>query len=47
MKYLRFEWDKKKEKINIRMHFNSFEKAHSVFYEEQAIQFIDPDHIKA
>jgi uncharacterized protein len=44
MNQLRFEWDKKKEKINIRKHGISFEEARTVFYDEKAIQFIDPDH---
>ena len=41
---LRFKWDKKKEKINIKKHGISFEEANSVFYDEKAIQFFDPDH---
>ncbi len=41
---LRFEWDKKKERINIRKHGISFEEARTVFYDEKAIQFFDPDH---
>jgi uncharacterized DUF497 family protein len=44
MNGLRFKWDKKKEKINIKKHGISFEEARSVFYDEKAIQFFDPDH---
>ena len=44
MKQLRFEWDKEKERINIRKHGISFEEARMVFYDEKAIQFFDPDH---
>jgi len=44
MDELRFEWDKKKEKINIKKHGISFEEASSAFYDEKAIQFFDPDH---
>ena len=44
MKYLVFEWDKKKEKVNIKKHGISFEEARTSFYDENAIQFYDPDH---
>ena len=41
---LRFEWDSKKEKTNIKKHGVSFEEARTVFFDENAIQFFDPDH---
>ena len=41
---LQFEWDKRKEKANVRKHGISFEEARSAFYDENAIQFFDPDH---
>jgi uncharacterized DUF497 family protein len=41
---LRFEWDDDKDKINIRKHGVSFEEARTVFFDENAIQFYDPDH---
>ena len=41
---LRFEWDKRKEKANIKKHGVSFEEARTVFYDENAIQYFDPDH---
>ena len=44
MKELCFEWDKKKEKANAKKHGVSFEEACSTFYDENAIQFYDPDH---
>ncbi|MEX2468519.1 MAG: BrnT family toxin [Pseudohongiellaceae bacterium] len=44
MKSLRFEWDKKKEKANIKKHGISFEDARTTFYDEYALQFYDPDH---
>ena len=44
MKELQFEWDEKKEKINIKKHGVSFEESRTVFYDENAIQFFDPDH---
>jgi len=44
MKELRFEWDEKKDKANQRKHGVSFGEARTVFYDENAIQFYDPDH---
>ena len=44
MKHLVFEWDKKKEKTNVRKHGVSFEEARTAFNDENAIQFFDPDH---
>lgn len=44
MKHLVFEWDTKKEKANIKKHGISFEEARTTFYDENAIQFFDPDH---
>ena len=44
MKELRFDWDHRKEKANIRKHGISFEEALTAFYDESAVQFYDPDH---
>lgn len=44
MDELHFEWDKQKDKANIKKHGISFDDARSVFYDEKAIQFFDPDH---
>jgi uncharacterized DUF497 family protein len=44
MKQLEFEWDKKKNKINAKKHGVSFDEARTVFFDEQAIQFYDPEH---
>jgi uncharacterized DUF497 family protein len=44
MRQLRFEWDEEKAKVNVRKHGVSFEEARTVFYDENAIQFCDPDH---
>jgi len=44
MNELRFEWDEQKEKANIKKHGVSFNEARTVFYDENAIQFFDPDH---
>jgi uncharacterized DUF497 family protein len=39
-----FGWDDKKEKTNIKNHGISFDEASTTFYDENAIQFFDPDH---
>ncbi|OEU80536.1 MAG: hypothetical protein BA873_06400 [Desulfobulbaceae bacterium C00003063] len=44
MKELKFEWDKRKETMNVKKHGVSFKDARTVFYDESAIQFYDPDH---
>jgi uncharacterized DUF497 family protein len=44
MNELRFEWDERKEKANIKKYGVSFNEARTVFYDENAIQFFDPDH---
>ena len=44
MHELKFEWDKKKDRANIKKHNVSFEEARTVFFDEYAIQFFDPDH---
>lgn len=44
MKWFRFEWNATKEKTNIRKHGVSFDEAKTVFFDEHAIQFFDPDH---
>ncbi len=44
MNDIRFEWDDRKSKANKRKHKVSFEEAQSVFLDENAIRFFDPDH---
>ncbi len=44
MTELRFEWDKRKERANVKKHGISFDEARTVFYDENAVQFFDPDH---
>lgn len=39
-----FEWDENKNQTNKRKHGISFEEAQTVFYDERAILFDDPDH---
>ncbi len=41
---MRFEWDPNKDEINRKKHGISFEEAKTVFYDEYAILFDDPDH---
>lgn len=44
MKNLIFEWDDRKNASNNRKHGVSFEEAQTVFFDEKAIEFDDPDH---
>ncbi len=44
MDELRFEWDSKKEKTNIEKHGVGFDEAATVFADERAVLFDDPDH---
>ena len=44
MKDLKFGWDKRKDTANVKKHGVSFEEARTAFYDENAIQFYDPDH---
>ena len=44
MDMIRFEWDERKNRINLSKHGISFEEAQTVFYDENAIMFDDPDH---
>ena len=44
MEYLLFSWDDRKNKLNQKKHRVSFEEAKSVFFDENAIEYSDPDH---
>ncbi len=44
MERIRFVWDGRKESANFRKHRVSFEEARTAFYDENAVQFFDPDH---
>ncbi|MBF0107529.1 MAG: BrnT family toxin [Deltaproteobacteria bacterium] len=44
MKDIVFEWDDEKNRANIKKHGVSFEEAQSVFFDEHAMRFFDPDH---
>lgn len=44
MDIIQFEWDKHKNAINIKKHKISFEEASTVFFDDRAILFDDPEH---
>ena len=44
MSGVEFVWDEKKSQENKRKHKVSFEEARTVFLDEGAIRFFDPDH---
>ena len=44
MNEIRFEWDQVKNRGNRRHHGVSFEEAQTVFLDENAIRYYDPDH---
>ena len=44
MSDLPFEWDAAKGRDNVRKHGISFEEAQTVFFDENAVRFFDPDH---
>lgn len=44
MNNLCFAWDENKNKANIKKHGVSFVEAQTVFLDENAIRFFDPDH---
>jgi uncharacterized DUF497 family protein len=44
MSVIQFEWDEAKSRQNKRKHGVPFEEAKTVFLDESAIRFFDPDH---
>ena len=46
MNNLAFSWDDGKAKQNLKKHKVSFEEASTVFFDENAIEYFDPDHSK-
>ena len=46
MDNLNFIWDENKNKSNQKKHGVSFDEAKTVFFDENAIEFPDPDHSK-
>ena len=44
MSKIKFSWEEEKNKTNRKKHGVSFEEAQTVFYDDNAIEFDDPDH---
>ena len=44
MNDIRFEWDDSKARQNVRKRGVSFEEAQTVFLDDHAIRFFDPNH---
>jgi hypothetical protein len=44
MDAISFSWDDRKNIANRKKHRVSFEEAQSVFFDEHAIEYFDPDH---
>lgn len=44
MENIKFEWDENKNKINMAKHGIALEEAATVFYDDDAIMFDDPEH---
>lgn len=44
MESIKFDWDENKNKINLKKHGIDFEEAKTVFYDDDAIMFDDPEH---
>ena len=44
MNSIGFSWDDRKNKSNQKKHKVSFEEAQTVFFDEHAIEYYDPDH---
>ena len=44
MKYIQFDWDESKNKLNITKHKISFEEAKTAFFDPNARIISDPEH---
>ena len=44
MESIIFSWDDRKNRSNQKKHGVSFEEAQSVFFDDKAIEYFDPDH---
>jgi len=44
MEKITFVWDDQKAKQNLKKHRVPFEESSTVFFDENAIEFFDPDH---
>ena len=41
---IRFDWDEKKNRANLKKHGVSFEEAQGVFFDDEALVYDDPSH---
>ena len=46
MDEIKFSWDARKASQNVKKHRVSFEEATTVFFDENAVEFFDPEHSK-
>jgi len=46
MELIAFSWDENKNETNKKKHKVSFDEAQTVFYDDNAMEFFDPDHSK-
>lgn len=44
MNSITFSWDERKNQANQRKHGVTFEEAQTVFFDDNAIEYFDPDH---
>ena len=44
MHRIKFSWDARKARQNLKKHRVSFEEASTIFFDEKAVEFFDPDH---
>ena len=44
MEAITFSWDDQKNRSNQKKHGVSFEETQTVFFDEQALEYYDPDH---
>jgi uncharacterized DUF497 family protein len=47
MNSISFSWGNRKNSTNQKKHGISFEEAQSVFFDEYALEYFDPDHSKS
>ena len=47
MDEIKFSWDEHKAGQNVKKHKVSFQEALTVFYDENAIEYFDPEHSKS
>ena len=47
MNPIKFLWDDRKNAANQTKHKVSFEEAQSIFFDENAIEYYDPDHLQS